>query len=137
MHHILAEIIQGGLVLETNVEEIDASGMSLPFVFSQYPAGTPLRPLFIIWVPIFLSTPTHLMISATGIKIQEGIIRIRKSSFIGCRRRSWPPRREPEDTSWLADWETNRSWSKIELILGLLAQLVISWEMLLFTPFMI
>ncbi|RDB28538.1 AP-3 complex subunit sigma [Hypsizygus marmoreus] len=27
VHHILAEIIQGGLVLETNVEEIDASGM--------------------------------------------------------------------------------------------------------------
>lgn len=26
-HHILAEIIQGGLVLETNVEEIDASGL--------------------------------------------------------------------------------------------------------------
>lgn len=27
VHHILAEIIQGGLVLETNVEEIDVSGM--------------------------------------------------------------------------------------------------------------
>jgi hypothetical protein len=27
VHHILAEIIQGGLVLETNVEEIDNSGM--------------------------------------------------------------------------------------------------------------
>lgn len=26
VHHILAEIIQGGLVLETNVEEIDLSG---------------------------------------------------------------------------------------------------------------
>jgi len=26
VHHILAEIIQGGLVLETNVEEIDSSG---------------------------------------------------------------------------------------------------------------
>ncbi|KAG5648216.1 hypothetical protein DXG03_006171 [Asterophora parasitica] len=26
VHHILAEIIQGGLVLETNVEEIDMSG---------------------------------------------------------------------------------------------------------------
>lgn len=26
VHHILAEIIQGGLVLETNVEEIDHSG---------------------------------------------------------------------------------------------------------------
>jgi hypothetical protein len=28
VHHILAEIIQGGLVLETNVEEIDSSGLS-------------------------------------------------------------------------------------------------------------
>lgn len=27
MHHILAEIIQGGLVLETNVEDIDLAGM--------------------------------------------------------------------------------------------------------------
>ncbi|KAJ7630598.1 AP complex, mu/sigma subunit [Roridomyces roridus] len=27
VHHILAEIIQGGLVLETNVEEIDNSGV--------------------------------------------------------------------------------------------------------------
>ena len=27
VHHILAEIIQGGLVLETNVEEIDDSGL--------------------------------------------------------------------------------------------------------------
>ena len=27
VHHILAEIIQGGLVLETNVEDIDISGM--------------------------------------------------------------------------------------------------------------
>lgn len=35
MHHILAEIIQGGLVLETNVEEIDVSGMFLDvFPFS-------------------------------------------------------------------------------------------------------
>ena len=30
VHHILAEIIQGGLVLETNIEEIDSSGMYLP-----------------------------------------------------------------------------------------------------------
>ena len=28
VHHILAEIIQGGLVLETNLEEIDSSGKS-------------------------------------------------------------------------------------------------------------
>lgn len=27
VHHILSEIIQGGLVLETNVEEIDSAGM--------------------------------------------------------------------------------------------------------------
>jgi AP-3 complex subunit sigma len=27
VHHILAEVIQGGLVLETNVEEIDLSGL--------------------------------------------------------------------------------------------------------------
>ena len=27
-HHILSEIIQGGLVLETNVEEIDNAGTS-------------------------------------------------------------------------------------------------------------
>jgi hypothetical protein len=37
VHHILAEIIQGGLVLETNVEEIDSSGMYImprPIYFS-------------------------------------------------------------------------------------------------------
>lgn len=28
VHHILAEIVQGGLVLETNVEEIDQAGES-------------------------------------------------------------------------------------------------------------
>ncbi|CAK5265255.1 unnamed protein product [Mycena citricolor] len=31
VHHILAEIIQGGLVLETNVEEIDNAGTLLPY----------------------------------------------------------------------------------------------------------
>jgi hypothetical protein len=29
VHHILAEIIQGGVVLETNLEEIDSCGKSL------------------------------------------------------------------------------------------------------------
>jgi hypothetical protein len=29
VHHILAEIIQGGVVLETNLDEIDSSGESL------------------------------------------------------------------------------------------------------------
>jgi hypothetical protein len=33
-HHILAEIIQGGLVLETNVDEIDAAGTCGPEVFT-------------------------------------------------------------------------------------------------------
>ena len=28
VHHILAEIIQGGVVLETNLDEIDSSGES-------------------------------------------------------------------------------------------------------------
>lgn len=28
VHHILSEIIQGGLVLETNVDEIDSAGTS-------------------------------------------------------------------------------------------------------------
>lgn len=31
VHHILAEIIQGGVVLETNLEEIDSSGEYLQF----------------------------------------------------------------------------------------------------------
>ncbi|KAI6136868.1 clathrin adaptor complex small chain-domain-containing protein [Pisolithus sp. B1] len=34
VHHILAEIIQGGLVLETNVEEINTSGWKDSFVSS-------------------------------------------------------------------------------------------------------
>ena len=35
VHHILAEIIQGGLVLETNVDDIDLSGAYLcRFFFS-------------------------------------------------------------------------------------------------------
>lgn len=29
VHHILSEIVQGGIVLETNVEEIDESGTSV------------------------------------------------------------------------------------------------------------
>lgn len=41
VHHILTEIIQGGLVLETNVDEIDLSGLS--FLFStRKPLGTAL-----------------------------------------------------------------------------------------------
>ena len=36
VHHILAEIIQAGLVLETNVEEIDASGMSVPLPYEEF-----------------------------------------------------------------------------------------------------
>lgn len=35
-HHILAEIIQGGLVLETNIEEIDASGTFSPVLVTLY-----------------------------------------------------------------------------------------------------
>lgn len=35
VHHILSEIIQGGLVLETNVEDIDAAGrLYLSFNYS-------------------------------------------------------------------------------------------------------
>jgi AP-3 complex subunit sigma len=30
VHHILSEIVQGGIVLETNVEEIDESGTFAP-----------------------------------------------------------------------------------------------------------
>jgi hypothetical protein len=33
VHHILAEIIQGGVVLETNLDEIDGSGKSLQHGF--------------------------------------------------------------------------------------------------------
>jgi AP-3 complex subunit sigma len=33
VHHILAEIIQGGLVLETNVDEIDSSSVYLQQFF--------------------------------------------------------------------------------------------------------
>ena len=40
VHHILAEIIQGGLVLETNVEEIDASGMSVPLPYEEFLLGS-------------------------------------------------------------------------------------------------
>ena len=36
VHHILAEIIQGGVVLETNLEEIDSSGKSLQSPFKKF-----------------------------------------------------------------------------------------------------
>ena len=36
VHHILAEIIQGGVVLETNLEEIDSSGKSLQPPFKRF-----------------------------------------------------------------------------------------------------
>ncbi len=35
VHHILSEIIQGGLVLETNVEEIDQAGACLLILFGR------------------------------------------------------------------------------------------------------
>lgn len=41
VHHILAEIIQGGLVLETNVEEIDLSGSYNPFHIAQHQDSLP------------------------------------------------------------------------------------------------
>ena len=44
VHHILAEIIQGGLVLETNVEEIDSSGSYSPSRIAQYKLKTPFLP---------------------------------------------------------------------------------------------
>lgn len=39
VHHILSEIIQGGLVLETNVEEIDDSGVQLCSLKTIQPSG--------------------------------------------------------------------------------------------------
>jgi AP-3 complex subunit sigma len=36
VHHILAEIIQGGVVLETNLEEIDSSGTYLQPPFKKF-----------------------------------------------------------------------------------------------------
>lgn len=46
VHHILAEIIQGGLVLETNVEEIDVAGTLFSQVdfppISRFPQVSPI-----------------------------------------------------------------------------------------------
>lgn len=39
MHHILAEVIQGGLVLETNVDEIAEAGAYIRLIFVHSPLG--------------------------------------------------------------------------------------------------
>ena len=43
VHHILAEVIQGGVVLETNLEEIDSSGKSLQLPFRKSFRDFPAR----------------------------------------------------------------------------------------------
>lgn len=58
IHHILAEIIQGGLVLETNVDEIDLSGLSFFFFSTRKPLGTAL-----LWIG------PYLLVSASNVPL--------------------------------------------------------------------
>jgi AP-3 complex subunit sigma len=58
VHHILAEIIQGGVVLETNLEEIDSSGKSLQLPFKKF-CSTPQARL--LWSPC---SPESLLLAS-------------------------------------------------------------------------
>lgn len=100
VHHILAEIIQGGLVLETNVEEIDASG---PYSLSHLPLSSCALGGFYPHTPY-----SHSLPSPTSSEIKKGIFCISKSSGPR-RRRPWTPRREPENSPWMVDRKTDGS----------------------------
>jgi Clathrin adaptor complex small chain len=83
VHHILAEVIQGGLVLETNVDEIDMCGRS---------KACRIRSL---------SADCHFPDSPTSNKGPERVVCILQPA---CSGRRWPePKsREPQDAAWMA-----------------------------------
>jgi len=74
VHHILAEIIQGGLVLETNVEEIDSSGSSHASR-AQYVG---LRSLHVVWRMRF---DTRSDTPSTRILSVQAAAKARRESF--------------------------------------------------------
>ncbi|KAG9314598.1 Adaptor protein complex sigma subunit [Chiua virens] len=82
VHHILAEIIQGGLVLETNVDEISSSDNIL-----------------------FLSD-TDTPPSKDGIEGTKGVVRISESTRFGDRGGRCSER-GVADTPWVADGQAN------------------------------
>lgn len=94
VHHILAEIIQGGLVLETNVEEIDNSG-----AYENYP-----RPNLLL---ILYSTPIG--------QVTKGIICVCQPAVVGPRSR-WcrVSRRKPKITVGVVNGEDN--WRQSDVI---------------------
>lgn len=96
VHHILAEIIQGGLVLETNVEEIDSSGL-LHFSAIEY-----------------ISHPGKKTTSTTIGQVTKGIICVGEPAFpryrSGRRRHS---RWKPQVSAWLVNKQNNRSQGNV------------------------
>ena len=102
-HHILAEVIQGGLVLETNVHEIDRAGTSpSPFLPSN-PSLTYARSRS----PILPSPVVHNVTSARGRAGSQRVIRIRESALSRRRRRRGLPFGRAADASRLARGEAH------------------------------
>lgn len=90
MHHILAEIIQGGLVLETNVEEISATGRSSPFTLTpaHYPSvrrnGKLRKESFASANPLALGVGSGLNSRGTNLKTPLGWLTTRLTG-VGAR----------------------------------------------------
>ena len=100
-HHILAEIIQGGLVLETNVSEIDRAGEPPPM----YPRmRTVLNAR---------SRPPILTCSPRSCESTQGVVRVRQPALAWRGRSCRVTQRRPADTPWMACGKAHGSRSKV------------------------
>jgi len=95
-HHILAEIIQGGLVLETNGEEISNSGSY--YSFDCVPTTVPLC-VFVFGLLYDVDTT----LSETCIEGQKELVRISESFISRWRRQRRPTKRINADSTRMAD----------------------------------
>ena len=99
-HHILAEIIQGGLVLETNGTEIDRAGECSPDVSPL----TLLNSAFVL---------PHTSLSARGRAGTEGVVRVCQPAVARWRWSCWFTQCWAADTLRVAHGQACRSWCQV------------------------
>lgn len=108
VHHILAEIIQGGLVLETNVEEISNSGASWPCSLSCcYGCGVFLgEKIHVLSESTLLLAGTNRTSSKGSVQSTQGLICVSEPPCSGdwrWRCSKWGT----TDTAWVVDGQVD------------------------------
>lgn len=115
VHHILAEIIQGGLVLETNVEEIDSSGSSYFCLMHGMAVYETLNWTGQCPMIRYLSN-TPFIVSASSGQSQKRVFHFSKPTITRCRWRSIISKWWATDTTRVVNREDHRRWGSIALI---------------------